>query len=94
MLNQALRLLGVISFAATLGLSTPAYSATNCWGIHLVKHKMERMLRSSRCDKPVFYLTKGEVSRNIRSYPNGLRVVGKMSETGEYSLFGIATGYV
>lgn len=87
MQSQALRLIGLLFFAANLGLATAAYGETNCWGIPLVKDKLSRTLKSSRCEKPIFYLTQGEVSRNIRSYPGGLRIVGKMSESGDYSLF-------
>ena len=87
--NRVFRALGSISIVATLGLGTPAYAGgTNCWGIPLVKHKLDRVLVSSnRCEKPIFHLTRGEISRNIRSSPSGLRLVGKVNEAGDYSLF-------
>jgi hypothetical protein len=77
------------STIATFGLNTTVNaSGTNCWGAPIIKHKLERMLVSSdRCEKPIFYLTKGEISRNVRSAPNGLNIVGKMYEVGEYNRF-------
>jgi hypothetical protein len=82
---KGLRLLPIL---AVLGLSLPAQAGgTNCWGSPLVRHKLDRTLVSSdRCDKPSFYLTAGEASRNIRSSPSG-KVVGKMNEAGNYSIF-------
>lgn len=82
------RVFGVLGAIAVLGGAIPVHAGgTNCWGAPLVKHKLDRVLVSSdRCDKPIFYLVKGEGSRNIRSSPNG-RIIGKMNEVGDYSLF-------
>ena len=86
-----LKLLGLsIAIAltsSTFGLSIPAQAGgTNCW-VSSFKHKLDRMLVSSdRCDTPIFNLTKGEVSRNVRSSPDG-RIIGKMYEEGEYDRF-------
>jgi hypothetical protein len=86
-----LKLLGLsIAIAltsSTFGLSIPAQAGgTICW-VSSFKHKLDRMLVSSdRCDTPIFHLTKGEVSRNVRSSPDG-RIVGKMYEIGEYNRF-------
>jgi hypothetical protein len=44
------------------------------------------LVSSDRCDKPIFYLIKGEASRNVRSSPDG-RIIGKMYEVGEYNRF-------
>jgi hypothetical protein len=86
-----LKLLGlsiaIASTVATFSLNVPVQAGgTNCW-VPVVKHKLDRTLVSSdRCDKPIFYLTKGEVSRNVRSSPDG-HIVGKMYEVGEYNRF-------
>ena len=85
-----LKLLGLsIAIASTVvpfSLNAPAHAGgTNCW-VLTFKHKLDRMLVSSRCDQPIFHLTKGEVSRNVRSSPDG-RIVGKMYEVGEYNQF-------
>jgi hypothetical protein len=79
--------IAIASTAATFCLSIPAQAGgTNCW-VPSFKHKLDRMLVSSdRCDKPIFYLTKGEASRNVRSSPDG-RIIGKMYEIGEYNRF-------
>lgn len=59
---------------------------TNCW-VSSFRHKLDRTLvYSSRCDKAIFYLTKGEVSRNVRSSPDG-SIVGKIYEVGDYNQF-------
>jgi hypothetical protein len=83
-----LRLVGLVSIVAILGLITPVQaSGTNCWGTRLFRHKLDRTLLSSdRCDKPTFHLKQGEDSRNIRSSPSG-KVIGKMNEVGDYSVF-------
>ena len=91
-MQRFLRLLGIGWIATSLGtisITTPSHaSGTNCWGSPLVRHRLDRVLVSSdRCSKPVFYLAQGEVSRNIRSSPNGLQILGKMNEFGDYSLF-------
>jgi hypothetical protein len=85
-----LKLLGlsiaITSTVVPFGLNAPAHAGgTNCW-VPTFKHKLDRMLVSSRCDQPIFHLTKGEVSRNVRSSPDG-RIVGKMYEVGEYNQF-------
>ena len=82
------RVIAITIIAITSTQTIPVYAGgTNCWGAPLIKHKFDRVLISSnRCEKPVFYLTKGEGSRNIHSSPNG-RVIGKMNEAGEYSSF-------
>ncbi|MBE9008690.1 hypothetical protein IQ250_00480 [Pseudanabaenaceae cyanobacterium LEGE 13415] len=88
MLKQVPVVLVATTIVVNTGAITPVYaSGTNCWGLPLIKHRMDRVLVSSdRCDKPIFYLTRGERTRNIRSSPNG-RIIGKMNEVGDYSLF-------
>jgi hypothetical protein len=39
---------------------------------------------------PIFHLTKGEVSRNIRATPNG-KAIGKMNEVGDHSAACVST---
>lgn len=91
MLKQVIGVLemsSIIAIIAIFGVDLPTYAGgTNCWGAPLIRHKLDRVLVSSnRCEKPVFYLVKGERSRNIRSSPNG-RIIGKMNEIGDYSSF-------
>jgi hypothetical protein len=83
-----LQAVGFFSIITTFVSITPVQaSGTNCWGAPLVRHKLDRTLVSSdRCDKSIFYLTKGEVSRNIRSTPSG-KPIGKMNEVGDYNAF-------
>lgn len=87
--NQISKVLGAVFLVSTLGLNTPANAGgTNCWGPVMFRHKLDRTLTSSGyCDKPIFYLTKGEISRNVRSSPNALRIVGKMYEVGKFNRF-------
>lgn len=87
--QQNMKLLTLLSAITAISLTGfPALADTNCWYPQF-RNKFDRSLLSSdRCgEKPIFRLVPGEVSRNIRSSPNSLRILGKMSETGNYSLF-------